>query len=110
MNALPAVLKNSRGGQIRLGRQLGKGGEGAVFEAQDLREVAVKLYWPAKAVDRRDKVGAMVTAAWSKTSSFVAYPIEALYTVAGAFAGFTMRRNRRSQANSFALLAKQPKT
>jgi DNA-binding helix-hairpin-helix protein with protein kinase domain len=92
MNALPAVLKDSRGGQIRLGRQIGKGGEGAVFEAQDRNEVAVKLYWPTKAADRRDKVGAMVAAAWSKSNSFVAYPIDALYTPAGAFAGFTMRR------------------
>jgi DNA-binding helix-hairpin-helix protein with protein kinase domain len=92
MNALPAVLRDSRGGQIRLGRQIGKGGEGAVFEAQDLNEVAVKIYWPTKAVARRDKVGAMVTAAWSKANSFVAYPIDALYTAAGAFVGFTMRR------------------
>jgi len=92
MNALPAVLKGSRGEQVRLGRQIGKGGEGVVFEAQDRNEVAVKLYWPNKAADRRDKVGAMVAAAWSKSNSFVAYPIEALYTPAGAFAGFTMRR------------------
>jgi DNA-binding helix-hairpin-helix protein with protein kinase domain len=92
MNALPAVLKDSRGSQIRLGRQVGKGGEGAVFEAQNRNEVAVKLYWPTKAADRRDKVGAMVAAAWSKSNSFVAYPIDALYTATGAFAGFTMRR------------------
>jgi DNA-binding helix-hairpin-helix protein with protein kinase domain len=92
MNALPAVLKDSSGAQIRLGREIGKGGEGAVFEAQDRSDVAVKLYWPTKVGDRRDKVGAMVAAAWSKSNAFVAYPIDAVYTPAGAFAGFTMRR------------------
>jgi DNA-binding helix-hairpin-helix protein with protein kinase domain len=92
MTALPTVLKDPRGGQLRLGRQIGKGGEGVVFEAQNRNEVAVKLYWPTKAADRRHKVGAMVAAAWSKSNSFVAYPIDALYTPAGAFAGFTMRR------------------
>ena len=34
----------------------------------------------------------MVAAAWCKSNSFVAYPIEVLYTPAGDFAGFTMRR------------------
>jgi DNA-binding helix-hairpin-helix protein with protein kinase domain len=92
MNAMPAVLKDSHGSQVRLGRQIGKGGEGAVFEAQDRNEIAIKLYWNDKAGDRKDKIGAMVAAAWSKSNLFVAYPIDALYTPAGAFAGFTMRR------------------
>ncbi len=92
MNPLPAVIKDSNGGQIRLGRQIGKGGEGAVFETQNHSEVAVKLYWPNKAASRRDKIAAMVASAWSKSSSFVAYPIDALYTPAGVFAGFAMRR------------------
>jgi DNA-binding helix-hairpin-helix protein with protein kinase domain len=92
MNPLPTVVKDSRGGHIRLGRQIGRGGEGAVFETQNYGEVAVKLYWPNKAASRRDKIAAMVASAWSKSNSFVAYPIDALYTPAGAFAGFTMRR------------------
>src|SRR5260370_9001583 len=92
MNPLPTVVKDSSGGQIRLGRQIGRGGEGAVFETQNYSEVAVKLYWPNKAASRRDKIGAMVASAWSKSNSFVAYPIDALYAPAGAFAGFTMRR------------------
>src|SRR5258708_27680838 len=92
MKPLPAVIKDSNGGQIRLGRQIGKGGEGAVFETQNHSEVAVKLYWPNKAASRRDKIAAMVASAWSKSSSFVAYPIDALYTPAGVFAGFAMRR------------------
>jgi DNA-binding helix-hairpin-helix protein with protein kinase domain len=92
MNPLPTVVKDSNGGQIRLGRQIGKGGEGAVFETQNHSEVAVKLYWPNKAASRRDKIAAMVASAWSKSSSFVAYPIDALYTPAGVFAGFAMRR------------------
>jgi DNA-binding helix-hairpin-helix protein with protein kinase domain len=92
MSGLPPILRSSRGEEIRLGRQIGEGGEGRIFEAQGRDEIAVKFYRPDKAAARRDKVGAMVASAWSKTNSLVAYPIDALYTSAGAFVGFTMRR------------------
>lgn len=86
------LFKGSRGNTIRLGRQIGKGGEGAVFELQGQRDLAVKVYWPNRAASRRDKVTAMVAAGWSGSNSIVAYPADSVHTQAGLFAGFTMRR------------------
>src|SRR5262249_29786185 len=40
----------------------------------------------------RDKIGAMVAAAWSKSIQFVAFPIDVLYSASGSFVGFLMRR------------------
>jgi DNA-binding helix-hairpin-helix protein with protein kinase domain len=92
MTALPKSVTTSLGQTIRLGRQLGKGGEGAVFEAQDRKDIAVKLYWPTKAASRREKIGAMVAAGWHKANSFVAYPADVLFGPNGTFAGFTMKK------------------
>jgi DNA-binding helix-hairpin-helix protein with protein kinase domain len=91
MTPMPDVLKGSGGNLVRLGRQIGKGGEGAVYEVLGQGDVAAKLYWPDKAAARRDKINAMVAAGWSRSTSVVAYPTGSLLTLEGAFAGFTMR-------------------
>jgi DNA-binding helix-hairpin-helix protein with protein kinase domain len=92
MNAHPKVLQDSLGQQVRLGRELGKGGEGAVYEAQGRTDLALKIYWPNKAAVRQDKIAAMVAAGWAKSNTFVAFPVEPLYTSSGLFAGFSMKR------------------
>jgi DNA-binding helix-hairpin-helix protein with protein kinase domain/peptidoglycan hydrolase-like protein with peptidoglycan-binding domain len=92
MSSPPAVLQNSLGRTVRIGREIGKGGEGAVYEAKDQNDLAIKVYWSNKAADRRDKIGAMVAAAWFKSTPFVAFPIDVLYSPNGSFAGFLMRR------------------
>ena len=51
MSALPNVVKAASGKTIRLAKQIGKGGEGAVFEVDGKPELAVKIYWPQKAAD-----------------------------------------------------------
>ena len=93
MNALPKVVITAASGEtIRLTKPIGKGGEGAVFEAEGKPDVAVKLYWPHKAADRRDKVFAMAAAQWYKSNSFVAFPIDVLVGPNGTFAGFVMKK------------------
>ena len=78
MSAPPVVLQSSVGRTIRLGREIGKGGEGAVYEAQGQSDYAIKVYWPNKVADRHAKVGAMVAAGWFKSINFVAFPVDVL--------------------------------
>ena len=92
MSTLPTQVKNSSGRLLRVGKQLGKGGEGAVHEAVNENDVAIKIYWPNKAAERRDKIAAMVSAGWFKSSSFVAFPIDVLYAANGTFVGFLMKK------------------
>jgi DNA-binding helix-hairpin-helix protein with protein kinase domain len=92
VSTLPTQVKNSSGRLLRVGKQLGKGGEGAVHEAVNENDVAIKIYWPNKAAERRDKIAAMVSAGWFKSSSFVAFPIDVLYAANGTFVGFLMKK------------------
>lgn len=92
MNALPSTVQTSIGRTLHLTKQIGKGGEGAIFETKEQNDIAVKLYWPNKAQSRRDKIVAMASAQFFKTNSFVAFPIEVLFAPNGTFAGFAMKK------------------
>jgi DNA-binding helix-hairpin-helix protein with protein kinase domain len=76
---------------IRLGTVLGRGGEGTVFSIQSSNNLAVKLYSPHLAAERRVKISNMVSAKLHTSASFVAYPIDTVVNNNGAFCGFTMR-------------------
>jgi DNA-binding helix-hairpin-helix protein with protein kinase domain len=91
VSSLPAQVQNSLGRAIRVGRQLGKGREAAVYEAVNQNDIALKIYWPTKAADRREKIAAMISAGWFKSSSFVAFPVDVLYA-GNAFVGFIMKK------------------
>ena len=92
MNALPSTVQTSIGRTLHLTKQIGKGGEGAIYETSEQNDIAVKLYWPNKAQSRRDKIAAMASVQFYKTNSFVAFPIEVLFAPNGVFAGFAMKR------------------
>ena len=92
MTALPSTVQTSLGRTLHLTRQIGKGGEGAIYEVRDQHDIAIKLYWPNKSQSRRDKIAAMASAQWYKTNSFVAFPIDILFAPNGTFAGFAMKK------------------
>ena len=92
MSPFPSTVQSSLGRTYHLAKEIGKGGEGAVYETKEKSDIALKLYWPAKAQSRRDKIAAMASAQWFKTNSFVAFPIEALFAPNGTFVGFVMKR------------------
>jgi hypothetical protein len=77
---------------FHLKKQIGKGGEGAVYEVTEATDIAIKLYWPDKAQSRRAKISAMASAQWYKTAPFVAFPIDALFSPTGAFVGYVMKK------------------
>ena len=92
MSAFPPAVQTSLGRTFHLAKQIGKGGEGAVYEAKEQNDIALKLYWPDKAPSRRDKIAAMASAQWYKANSFVAFPIDVLFSPSGAFVGFIMKK------------------
>ncbi len=84
-------LVTASGLRLRLGKSIGKGGEGQIFQLESDRPFAVKLYIDGKAATRRDKINAMIADKLFERTPFVAFPIEAV-TSKGVFAGFTMRQ------------------
>lgn len=92
MDKLPTTVTTSLGKTLHLSRQIGKGGEGAVFETREQPDVAAKLYWPKNAATRHAKVAAMASAGWSKTNPIVAFPIDVLFASNGTFAGYLMKK------------------
>lgn len=75
-----------------LGKLLGRGGEGAVFEIVGEPDLVAKIYHPDKARERQQKIAAMVASGIQTQVSNAAFPLSPLYEGAGTFAGFTMRR------------------
>src|SRR6266511_1461743 len=67
-------LRTQNGRSIILANQLGRGGEGTVYEVQDDAAIAVKIYRPDKTAERRQKIEAIVAAQWHKNTSCVAFP------------------------------------
>jgi DNA-binding helix-hairpin-helix protein with protein kinase domain len=92
MSAFPSAVQTSLGRVFHLAKQIGKGGEGAIYEAKEQNDIALKLYWPNKAQSRREKVSAMASAQLYKNSSFVAFPMDVLFSPSGAFVGFAMKK------------------
>ncbi|MEY9829957.1 DNA-binding helix-hairpin-helix protein with protein kinase domain [Sinorhizobium fredii] len=80
------------GKKVSLGPLLGKGGEGAVYNAGGSPDIAVKIYNEGKAAERHEKIMAMVSAGLSRTSDHVAYPLDVVTRQNGKFAGFTMKK------------------
>ncbi len=66
----------ANGKKLILGPLLGKGGEGDVYNLSGSSDLAVKIYKEGKALERHEKVVAMVAAGLSSTSTYVAYPLE----------------------------------
>ncbi|WP_439365251.1 hypothetical protein ACNJYD_02655 [Bradyrhizobium sp. DASA03005] len=91
MSRLKSIFDQQRKA-IPLGKLLGRGGEGAVFEIVGEPDLVAKIYHPDKARERQQKIAAMVASGIQTQVSNAAFPLSPLYEGAGTFAGFTMRR------------------
>jgi DNA-binding helix-hairpin-helix protein with protein kinase domain len=80
------------GKHVVLGKELGKGGEGIVYQVDGEPDVAAKIYHQDGATERSEKLLAMVSANWHEASSYASFPIDALYGPSNRFVGFTMRK------------------
>ena len=91
---MPALrrIRNAAGRELRLGPELGRGGEGTVYAVEGSAAIAAKIYHSDKAAERCDKILAMVKANWHAQATNVAFPIDALFGPSNDFIGFTMPR------------------
>ncbi|MGB8423149.1 helix-hairpin-helix domain-containing protein [Paraburkholderia sp.] len=80
------------GNQLKLGKKLGEGGEGAVFDAMHNGEnVAAKIYSQALPPERQAKLRAMAQVGDTYLKQIAAWPISVLLTNRpGPVTGFTM--------------------
>ena len=79
------------GAEIRLGRELGKGGEGSVFEVPSLPNQVAKLYHQNVDKPKQDKLRFMANQVDQTLLQYAAWPQGTLHPKAGgAVAGFLM--------------------
>lgn len=79
-------------GPITLGKRIGKGGEGEVYELNDNSHRAIKLYTLDNLLDREAKIIAMVSAGLANSTNLVSFPLDTVKDKKGHFRGFAMRQ------------------
>ena len=90
---MPAALLTSRGIPLRLGRELGHGGEGAVFEVHGLSGRAAKLYHRCPDASKQAKLRYMAGCADRRLLSCTAWPEDTVHgTTGGPAVGYLMRQ------------------
>ena len=77
------------GNPYTLGKRIGKGGEGEVFQLEASKPLALKRY--TDNVSREAKISAMVDMALAEKSPNVAFPVSVARSKDGTFIGFVMR-------------------
>jgi DNA-binding helix-hairpin-helix protein with protein kinase domain len=92
------TVYDSQGRLVPLGKGLGSGGEGAVFEVADERGLAAKIYHESLTAEHADKIAAMTSIHSEELFKFLAWPIAPLSRKPGGpIAGFLMPRVRGFQ-------------
>ena len=85
---------DSRGQRIALGKQLGKGGEGAVFETCNGQNLVAKVYHQAIVPEKADKLNRMVRLRSDRLLNIAAWPVDTLHntTSGGSVKGLLLPR------------------
>lgn len=85
------TLVTSTGTPIQIGRELGKGGEGSVFEVPTLANQVAKLYHQLPDAKKQAKLTFMASTADQQLLNYVAWPQETLHSSRGGpVVGFLM--------------------
>ncbi len=80
------------GRRIELGRELGRGGEGVVYDLPDQPDFVAKLYHAPPDASKQQKLRLRADAIDSPLREYAAWPEETLHDETGAVIGFTMQR------------------
>jgi DNA-binding helix-hairpin-helix protein with protein kinase domain len=89
----PGFLYDSRRGAHALGRELGRGGEGSVYELPHEKDLVAKLYHRPADPERAAKIMAMSRSTTPRLCEVAAWPVEPLSTApGGGVVGFLMPR------------------
>ncbi len=86
----PTPLLDSKGNAISLGSELGRGGEGAVFDVRDKPSLVAKLYMEQPDKDHAAKLAAMVASGDERLLKLAAWPTATVHSRSGATLGFLM--------------------
>ena len=82
----------AHGGSVRLGQQLGRGGEGAVYDCEGRHDFVAKVYTTPPDRTKVEKLAAMAQAASPSLLSIAAWPVELLWDDRRIVRGFIMPR------------------
>ncbi|MFT4172864.1 MAG: helix-hairpin-helix domain-containing protein [Herbaspirillum sp.] len=86
-------LVTSSGVPVKLGRELGKGGEGSVFEVPALATQVAKLYHETPDTKKQAKIGFMAATTDKGLLDYIAWPQQTLHqSPGGPVVGFLMPR------------------
>lgn len=83
---------NSKLTLVHLGKELGRGGEGAVFDVAGRPDVVAKLYHKIVRPDHASKLKVMVSMANERLARIAAWPLDTLQEPNGDVVGFLMPR------------------
>lgn len=75
----------------RVGKLIGKGGEGKIYATPDATDLALKIYSNLDIRDKEAKVKAMVRNRLADQSPMVTFPISTVKDKSGRFIGFVMK-------------------
>jgi len=86
------TLYDANGAPVIVGRELGRGGEGAVFELPSEPEIVAKVYHEAVSQDKQAKLAAMSTMVTPAITGVAAWPLRTLHADrrGGPVVGFVM--------------------
>lgn len=76
---------------LKLGKQIGKGGEGEVYLLHGMPGCAVKIYAEKLRTERQQKICEIVRSGVASSSKMIAYPSALAHDSRGAFVGFVMQ-------------------
>jgi DNA-binding helix-hairpin-helix protein with protein kinase domain len=86
------------GTPLPLGKQLGKGGEGSVFELPSVPHLVAKLYHEAPTKQKQEKLRFMAAHAEKDLLSYSAWPIDTIHaSPGGPLVGFVMEKVKDKQ-------------
>jgi DNA-binding helix-hairpin-helix protein with protein kinase domain len=90
----PQPLVDASGRPLRLGAELGRGGEGSVYAVADRSDVVAKLYHHAPGTDKSAKIVAMAKLGSDRLLKLAAWPTSSIHAASrgGPVLGFLMPR------------------
>lgn len=89
---MAAQFLQAASGRVALGRELGRGGEGTVYEITDQPDLVAKIYHSAPPPEKADKLLAMLQIATPKVLSLTAWPRDVLRGPDGRVQGLLMSK------------------
>jgi DNA-binding helix-hairpin-helix protein with protein kinase domain len=87
---IPSRLLDERGNAVAIAKELGRGGEGAVFDVAGQPGIVAKIYLKPPSNQHAAKLSAMAGMASASLLKVAAWPTGTLHDTSGAIAGFTM--------------------